>query len=139
MSEDPTVVRSLAVTVDDLVAAYENSRAGRPTVLRVTPPYHARMRARLHVEQRGDPDALHVDPARLLDDDAPAYPTPEGTEDRLRESGRGYTTEAHHDLHVEAVAAWREAIREHVVDEVELETPEGSHRVTVKPLDVGGS
>ncbi|MFC6837628.1 hypothetical protein [Halomarina ordinaria] len=139
MEDDPTVIRSLAVTVDDVVAAYEHSRGGRPTVLRVTPPYHARMRARLHVEQRADPPAIHLDPARLLAADAPDYPTPESTEDRLRADDGEYTTEAHYEAHTEAVDAWREAVRGHLATAVTLSTSEGPHRVEVKTLGTDGS
>ena len=39
-SDDPTVIRSLAVTADDVVAALEaNERRDAAAVLRVTPPF----------------------------------------------------------------------------------------------------
>lgn len=133
---DPTAIRSLAVTVDDVVTAVEARREGRPVVLRVTPPFHARMRARLHVADgdRDDPDAIHLDPGRLLADAAPDYPTPSETEDRLRSTDREYTPAAHREVHEAAVASWREAVRGHLVATLVLETPDGDHAVDVKPL-----
>lgn len=51
---DPTVVRSLAVTTGDVVAALEVNRTSDDhATLRVTPPFSARMRARLHVDRSG--------------------------------------------------------------------------------------
>lgn len=133
---DPTAIRSLAVTVEDVVTAVEARRDGRPVVLRVTPPFHARMRARLHLAsgERDDPEALHFDPERLLAASAPDYPTPAETEDRLRASDREYTPEAHREFHQEAVASWREVIQNHLVSELAVETPDGPHAVSVKAL-----
>ncbi|WP_311173190.1 hypothetical protein [Halobellus ordinarius] len=46
---DPRRIRALAVTTEDVVDAFEASvRGGRELVLRVTPPFSGRMRARLH-------------------------------------------------------------------------------------------
>jgi hypothetical protein len=133
---DPDAIRSVAVTIDDVVTALEARRSGRSVVLRVTPPFHARMRARLHVAsgEREDPDAIHLVPRRLFDDDLPAFPTPAETEDRLRASDREYTTEAHHDRHREAVDQWRASARDHLLEELLLETPSGPHAVEVKAL-----
>jgi hypothetical protein len=130
---DPTVVRSLAVHPDDVVTAVESRREGRATVLRATPPYHARMRARLHVRGPDDPPAVVVEPTDLLDDDAPAYPTPDETEERVRERGE-YTPEAHRAAHVEAVAEWRERVRGHLVVCAVVETPAGAHEVAIRTL-----
>lgn len=48
---DPRDVRVLVVTVEDVVSALAaNERRDAGAVLRVTPPYRARMRARLHRE-----------------------------------------------------------------------------------------
>lgn len=52
---DPTVIRSLAVTSGDVVAALEMNRTSDDhAALRVTPPFSARMRARLHVDRSGE-------------------------------------------------------------------------------------
>ena len=131
---DPTAITVLAVTVEDVVAALEtNWRSDRHTVLRVTPPFSGRMRARIHRPGAADDTgAVHVDPSAFVDD-PPAYPHPDETADRLREAGR-YTTDRHHDRHTAAVAAWRDAVRESLVDAVDLPTDEGSHRVNVAYL-----
>ena len=141
---DLRAIRSIAVTTDDVVAAYEaRQRSSRRAVLRVNPPFSGRMRARLHVVEGDDrtggeseTDALHLDPARLVaEDDLPAYPSPDDTEDELRaDSDAAFSVERHRERHVEAVEAWREAVADAVVEAVELRTPEGSHWVEVKAL-----
>jgi len=138
MSTDPRDVRSVAVTTDDVVAAYEaRRRSARPTVLRATPPFSGRMRARLHVpDGEGESDALHLDPAGLVDEDRiPDYPTPDDTEDELRaDPDAEFSVERHRERHVEAVEEWRAAVADAVVESVELRTEAGSHAVAVKPL-----
>jgi len=147
-SNDPRSIGALAVTADDIVAALEaRHQHDRPVVLRVTPPFSGRMRARLHVVD-GDPEAatggertvgmpspLHVAPSALVDGDAPAYPRPAETEDDLRaDPNAEYTVDRHHERHRERVASWRERIRDHFVAETTLETPGGDVRVDVAVL-----
>ncbi|WP_251343655.1 hypothetical protein [Haloplanus halophilus] len=132
---DPTAVAVIAVTADDVVTALEtNWRSDRHTVLRITPPFAGRMRARLHRPLPGDDarDAVHVDPSALVAD-PPPYPTPDETADRLREAD-AYTTERHHERHAEAVEAWRRAVRDSLVGAVDLPTAAGPHRVEVTYL-----
>jgi hypothetical protein len=169
---DPTVVHTVAVTVDDVVAAFEaNRQTGAETVLRVTPPFSGRMRARLHrtdvapgAGREGGPEPgsepasepgdeptvgtgdeptagtaneghVHVRPADLLAEDAPAYPHPDETADALRaDPDAEYTRERHRERHEAAVATWREAVREHLVDRAPLRTPGGTHDVDVVAL-----
>lgn len=125
-SDDPTVVRSVAVTVEDVALALAaRRRSGRRAVLRVTPPFSARMRARLHVAGRGgdegaNPRPIHLPPDRLVDD---VPPTPDGTAD---------PSDADRDS---TAAAWRAAVRDAVVDEVVL--PGIDHRVEVIALGSG--
>lgn len=141
-SEDPTVVRSIAVSAEDVVTALEASqRNDRDTVLRVTPPFSGRMRARLHEAAAGSPpgdsqpDPIHIDPSSLIAADAPAYPDPAETEDELRSaSDVEYTRERHRERHAEAVAQWRESLPEAIVDTVALETEAGPHEVDVTVL-----
>lgn len=140
-SDDPTVIRVLAVHADDVVSALEaNASRDVRAVLRVTPPFNGRMRARLHLAgaEGGydtDPEPLHVDPERLVDDDAPAYPTPDRTEDELRSDREGtYTPETHRDYHVRRVETWRERVREHLLEHATVETPAGPHEVRVAIL-----
>ena len=134
---DPSSIRSVAVTAADVVVALEtNLRSDRRAVLRITPPFSGRMRARLHrldADPGSETDAVvHLDPAALVAD-PPPYPDPDETADRLREAG-AYTPERHHDRHTDAVRAWRRAIREAIVDAVEIRTGDGSHRIEVKRL-----
>ncbi|WP_129115653.1 hypothetical protein [Halegenticoccus tardaugens] len=136
---DPAAIRSIAVTVDDVVTALEaTERSGRRVVLRITPPFYGRMRARIHVEggegaYEGDERPIHVDPRRLVDADAPPYPEVDETVDELG-ARMDYSPEEHRARHVEAVERWRAAVREHLVRSVALETPDGPHEVDVKPL-----
>ncbi|UPV74760.1 hypothetical protein M0R89_01495 [Halorussus limi] len=162
--EDPRAIRSVAVTADDAVAAYEaRQRSPRRPVLRVTPPFSGRMRARLHdagpaatgservgetgetasdaSEAVGDRDpatgALYLPPGRLLDADAiPAFPSPDDTEDALRaDPDAEFSVERHRERHVEAVEAWRETVREAIRGEAEIRLAGGgTHRVEVKTL-----
>lgn len=140
-SDDPTVIRVLAVHTDDVVSALEaNVARDVRAVLRVTPPFAGRIRARLHIEGAEgaydtDPEPLHVRPERLVDDDTPPYPTPDRTEDELRSaSGGRYTPEDHHDFHARRVAEWREAVRDHVRERATIETSAGPREVRVAAL-----
>ncbi|MGM0592049.1 MAG: hypothetical protein ACQETI_10565 [Halobacteriota archaeon] len=138
-SDDPRDIRSIAVTTDDVVAALEaNRRSARRTVLRVTPPFAGRMRARIHREggegaYDGPAAPIHVDPESLVDSSAPEYPEPDDSEDELRRAGT-FTAERHRERHVAAVEEWRTEVRAHLVAETRIETPDGPHRVGVKTL-----
>lgn len=140
-SEDPTVVRSLAVHTDDVVAALEaNATRDAGAVLRVTPPFAGRMRARLHLAgaegtYETTPAPVHVPPEALVDADAPPVPTPDATEDELRaDPDAEYTPERHRSYHVARVEAWREAVRDHVRERATIETSAGPHEVHVATL-----
>jgi hypothetical protein len=138
-SSDPTVIRSIAVTTEDLVAAVEMNRTTpKQAVLRLTPPFSGRMRARLHVEgeeEYDEPRPVHVDPDVLLADDAAAYPRPTDTEAELRrDSSLSYTVERHHERHTAAVEAWRNELSNTIRSAVSIETPAGPHEVSVAIL-----
>jgi hypothetical protein len=135
--DDPRRIRSVAVTTDDVVSALEaNIRRDVGAVLRVTPPFHPRERARLHVTGEegdyGDVEPLHLDPTDLVSD-APAYPTPDDTEDELRSEGE-YTTDRHRDRHVEAVEGWRRTVADALRSEIAVPSPGDDHIVDVKAL-----
>ncbi|MFC7251269.1 hypothetical protein ACFQJ5_15710 [Halomicroarcula sp. GCM10025324] len=133
---DPAAIRALAIHAEDLVAAVEaNERETKRVVLRATPPYSGRMRARLHVVDEGadDDGTLHVQPEALLRESAPPYPDPDVTEDELRQhADESYSVERHRTYHEKRVAEWRDAVSEHVVDSVEL--PAVGHEVEVAIL-----
>lgn len=136
---DPTDIRSIAVSAEDVVAAVETARTSdREAVLRVTPPFSGRMRARLHVRLRDestDTGAVHVDPEQLLTADAPVYPRPAETEDRLRaDPETTYTVERHRTRHEKAVEEWRASLGDHIRDRVTLDTAAGSVPVDVYVL-----
>jgi hypothetical protein len=139
-SPDPTAISVIAVSAEDVVTALEaGQRSGQDPVLRVTPPFSGRMRARLHrdttIESETDPAPIHVDPDALVTDAAPSYPAPAETEDDLREDPSvEYTRERHRERHAEVVAAWRESVIDYVVDTVALDTPAGPHEVSVTVL-----
>ena len=135
---DPTVIRVLVVTAEDVVTALEaNERRDAGAVVRVTPPFAARMRARLHVAgaegEYDEPRPIHVPPGRLVAD-PPPFPTPDDTADELRASDAGYTPERHHERHGARVTAWRDTVRDRIVAEATLRTPAGPHTVAVKTL-----
>jgi hypothetical protein len=135
----PTDIRSLAVSAEDVVAAVETNRTSdREAVLRVTPPFSGRMRARLHV-QVGDGDVdegvLRIDPETLLTPDAPAYPRPAETEDDIRtDPDVEYSVERHRTRHEAAVEQWRNSLPKSIRDEMTLDTDDGPHDVDVYVL-----
>jgi hypothetical protein len=138
-SDDPTDVRVLAVTTDDVVTAIEaNERRDVGAVLRVTPPFSGRMRARLHREggerDYDDPPPIHVPPDRFVDA-VPPFPSADDTEDELRsDPATTYSRERHRERHAAAVEAWRTRVRESILDSVSIPTPEGPHEVRVATL-----
>ena len=136
MTTDPSVLRSLAISAEDLLAAMEADAGGGPaTVLRVTPPFSGRMRARLHVVQTAEDTegTVHIPPQTLLDEDAPAYPTPDETADELRShADLEYSVDRHREYHEQQVEDWRAALLDHVVDAVSL--PEVDGDVTISLL-----
>ncbi|MFC6785597.1 hypothetical protein ACFQFH_06615 [Halobaculum halobium] len=110
-------IRALAVTVDDVIAALEaRDRGRREAVLRITPPFSGRMRARLHIagaegEYDGDTDAepIHVEPRAFLSDGFPRFP------------GTG-------------AERWRSAARASLQEQVELSGSDGPLTVRVRYL-----
>lgn len=134
MDSDPTDIKSLAISATDLVAAIEAAADGSETVLRVTPPFSGRMRARLHVVQPDDDDEpIHIEPDSLLATDAPSYPTPDDTADELRDADdETYSVDRHRTYHEQRLAEWRESLPDHVVDSTVLTDTE--HDVTVSLL-----
>jgi hypothetical protein len=138
-SEDPSDIRSIAVTAEDVVTAAETNRTSdRTAVIRVTPPFSGRMRARLHVRLHDDPQeagAIHIPPTDLFAEGAPEYPRPAATEDDLRsDPDLEYSVERHREYHERAVEEWRVAAADAIADSVTLSVGEGTHEVTVHVL-----
>lgn len=136
---DPRVVRVLAVTVEDVVTALEaNERRDANVVLRATPPFSGRMRARLHVAgtegEYDGPAPIHVPPATLVEE-VPSFPTPDDTADELRsDSEATYSPERHRGRHERRVRRWRATVRESLVDRCTVETAKGPIDVEIAAL-----
>ncbi|ELZ98741.1 hypothetical protein C440_00255 [Haloferax mucosum ATCC BAA-1512] len=133
-SSDPTVIRSIAVTTDDLVTALEaNWRGTKSVVLRVTPPFYGRMRARIHLTggesaDYDEPSPLHLTPGLFVSESTPSYPEADETRPEP------YEIDEHHERHTAAVREWRTAVREHLRETVELPATDEPHEIEVKYL-----
>ena len=137
VAADPTVIEYLVVTVEDVIAALEATLGtGRETILRITPPFSARMRARIHVaDTAGDyepPKPIHVDP-RALVESVPSYPTAAETAAELDDPD-DINTERHEATHTDRLTAWRETVSQSIADEATIETQAGTISVTVQSL-----
>ena len=157
---DPTRITALAVTTDDLLTAVEaTTRDRRITVLRVTPPFAGRMRARLHVadmdtnqttasnkntdedsyvirpndEHAVNAEPITIDPERFIED-VPPLPTVDSIEDKLRKSPTPYSQSRHREWYQTALEAWRESVRDRRVDTVTLDLKNQMHPVDVSYL-----
>ncbi|TKX58782.1 hypothetical protein EXE44_04355 [Halorubrum sp. SS7] len=137
----PDRIRSVAVHREDVANALEATlRSDREVVLRATPPFSGRMRARLHALDAGggdgDADAgdggpapLHIDP-RALVADAPPYPEVDDTAAEYPDADLA----ARRKRHAEAVEDWRETVRERVAETVEIEVDGETRIVDVTAL-----
>lgn len=139
-SSDPTVIDTIVITADDLTSALETNRTSpRHAVLRITPPFSGRMRARLHIELDDEydeqPEPVHVEPRSLVADSLPSYPRPAETEDELRaDPDREYTVDRHHEHHASAVEQWRRQVPAAIEDRATIETAAGPTTVDVSVL-----
>ena len=139
----PKRVRSIAVHREDVANALEATlRSEREVVLRATPPFSGRMRARLHAldadgtsertERAGGdepPTPIHIDP-RALVEDAPPYPEVDDTAAEHPDAD----LEARRKRHAEAVEEWRERVRGSVGETVEIEVDGETRTVDVTAL-----
>lgn len=130
-TDNPRAIRTVAVTVDDVVAALEANRsADRGAVLRITPPFSGRMRARIHAGGAAydtDPEPIHLDPETLVDE-IPDYPTADETE---VDDETAADIESRRQRHTDRVEAWRETVRGRLAETVDIGTPAGEHTVRV--------
>ncbi|AZQ14639.1 hypothetical protein [Halorubrum sp. PV6] len=153
-SAGPDRLRSIAVHRDDVATALEATlRSDREVVLRVTPPFSGRMRARLHsvgpasgsgpasesgsgAASESEPTAEHeggaesgstAEPSPLHVDPqslvADAPPYPEV--DQTAADHPDTDVDTRRERHTEAVEAWRTAVRGSVVDTVSIEAGDG--------------
>lgn len=134
---DPRMISAIVVTLADVVAALETALGtGRNAVLRITPPFSGRMRARLHIAggegSYTDPEPIHINPRSLIEP-VPEYPTANETAATL-DSEHEINTDSHETAHTERVAEWRASVRENVVTTAEIETPAGGIAVEVRWL-----
>ena len=139
----PERIRSIAVHREDVANALEATlRSDREVVLRATPPFSGRMRARLHALDAGGngghngnggsddaPAPLHIDPRDLVAD-VPPYPEVDDTAAELPDAD----LETRRERHAESVEAWRETVRERVGSTVEIEVDGGVRSVDVNAL-----
>jgi hypothetical protein len=139
-SGGPSRIRSIAVHRDDVATALEATlRSDREVVLRVTPPFSGRMRARIHAvdtddkegSDTGDPAPIHVDPRDLVSD-VPPYPEV----DETMADNPDADLETRRKRHTEAVESWRETVRESVVDSVGLDAGGDSGDEEIVEVDV---
>ncbi|SDG06458.1 hypothetical protein SAMN04488067_11422 [Halorubrum xinjiangense] len=140
----PDRIRSIAVHREDVANALEATlRSDRDVVLRATPPFSGRMRARLHALDAGSdeggerdsadsadaPAPLHVDPRDLVAE-VPPYPEPDDTASEYPDAD----LETRRERHAEAVERWRERVRERVGSTVEIEVDGDVREVDVVAL-----
>lgn len=135
MSHDVTVVRSIAVSPADVVDAYVYTRENPgQAVVRLTPPFHGRMRARLHafhVDDSTETNAVHIDPATLLEPAAlERYPTLERVTATL-ETAEITDTAVVREHYDSALERWRERARANIRQTATLASGDGQHRVRV--------
>lgn len=129
------------MTAEDVVAALEaNRQRSAGTVLRITPPFSGRMRARVHRADDGadydDAAPRHLPPEWFVDA-APSLPAPVETEDAVRsDASVSYDAETHRRRHEAALEAWRATDRESFVETTTIDTPGGPHEVEVAILGV---
>jgi hypothetical protein len=144
-TDDPRVIRSVAVTVEDVIAALEaNQSADRGAVLRITPPFAERARARIHVaggegQYEGETPPIHLDPASLVTT-VPTYPTADDTASDYTATGDDSDTgdddyESHQRRHTDRLETWRNTVRRRFREEIAIDVD--SETITVRLLTLG--
>ena len=133
--DDPTTIRSLALSPGDAASAYAYTQENPgDAVLRVTLPFHGRMRARIHVYQRDDTEltgAIHIPPASVIESDViEDYPRLEAT---LEEATSAASDEIRKH-HADAVEEWQARARESILEATTIDTDDGPHLVELKQI-----
>lgn len=136
-SDDPAAVETVVVSAADLVAAFEASHRSRDaeTVLRMTPPFSGRMRARVHVVQGERPDdgrPVRIRAESLVEAACPAPPEPDDVEDELRAAPTvTYTIDRHRERYRAALQEWRASVLDHVVEEATVPATGGNVTISI--------
>lgn len=143
-ADGPERIRSIAVHREDVASALEATlRSDRDVVLRVTPPFSGRMRARLHVLDADGPDGetvddggprepIRVDP-RALVASVPPYPEVDETAAEHPDAD----VETRRKRHAEAVEAWRERVRGSIVESVDVAAGTDGERREIRVTALG--
>lgn len=125
-TEDQAAIHTIVVTAADLVSALETNYRGRAgsVVLRITPPFSGRMRARLHrAPEAGqdESDPVLLDPQSLVEAGCPVPPEPDAVEDILRsDPEETYTIDAQRERYEHAIQRWRGRVLDQVRDSIVL-------------------
>lgn len=132
---DPEIdaIRSIAVDPEAVVDAFIYTRENPGTaVLRVTPPFHGRMRARLHVFRDGPgTEAAYCRPTSLLPEEiVAAYPSLEDVAGDPDDADPDERRSAHAD----AIEDWRRRAEEVIADETIIERGDDRVRVDITVL-----
>ena len=139
----PDRIRSIAVHREDVANALEATlRSDREVVLRATPPFSGRMRARLHALDAGGsvedgdggspadaPDPLYLDPRDLVGE-VPPYPEVDDTAAELPDAD----LETRRERHAASVESWRETVRDSLCSTVDIEVDGEVRTVDVNAL-----
>jgi len=134
---DPAVVDTVVVTAIDLVAALEaTQRTGNAdTVLRMTPLFSGRMRARLHVRQGSeveDGTSVLLPAPAFVTERCPAPPDPDDVEDDLRaDPVDAYSIERHRERYRAALQQWRSSVPAYVRAETQLPGTDGTITISL--------
>jgi hypothetical protein len=128
-------IQSLAVTPSDVVdAAVYNRENPGTAVLRVTPPFHGRMRARLHVVHgtaNRVSEAVRLEPDMFLEESVlETYPSLDAEFDDVETTD----TDQIRKRQQEALDQWCDRARDAIRDAIEIETADGPSRVDVTTL-----
>lgn len=136
-SSDPTVIEVLIARHDDVLTAIESyNRGNKQTVLRVTPPFAVRMRARIHrILPNNDPEIsldsgeatpeptspINISPVAFVDSTRP-IPTVDDIEDQLRHTAADYSINQHHETYQAAIESWREDVAKNLCESITFDT-----------------
>lgn len=132
-SPEIAAIRSIAVDAEAVADAFVYGRENPGiAVLRVTPPFHGRMRARIHVfRDDPGPEAAYCRPEDLLPAEVvEAYPVGSGGDSEPGDADESVPRNAH----AGAIEDWRGRAERAIVDEATVERGDDRVRVEVRVL-----